>query len=206
MAFSGLDSDRAPLDQFCEGLAPPRPRSTGARTLPGPLPLRVAELATPLGALYVAGSSKAIYLIEFQDRPGLQRQFAHLADLCGAVFEPGQTECMHQLEQELADYFQGRLRRFHTPVRFSGTPHQEAVWHALCQIPHGRTVSYGAVAEQIGRPRSARAVGRTVGLNRLSIVVPCHRVVGSNGTLTGYASGLERKRFLLELETSTPFS
>lgn len=104
---------------------------------------------------------------------------------------------------QLDAYFSGRLRRFGLPLAPHGTPFQRAVWDALLQIPYGETSGYGELAARIGRPGAARAVGMANGRNPISIVVPCHRVVGAGGALTGYAGGLDAKRFLLDLERRT---
>ncbi|QUH02884.1 methylated-DNA--[protein]-cysteine S-methyltransferase [Saccharopolyspora erythraea] len=105
-------------------------------------------------------------------------------------------ECVRQLE----GYFAGQRTEFDLPMRFTGTPFQQEVWTALRSIPYGTTVSYGELAERIGRPAAARAVGLANGRNPIGVVVPCHRVVGSSGALTGYGGGLERKRQLLDFE------
>jgi methylated-DNA-[protein]-cysteine S-methyltransferase len=110
------------------------------------------------------------------------------------------TSGFESLEEQLGEYFAGRLRRFDVPLGFSGTPFQERVWTALLDIPYGRTVTYGQLAEVLGKPTASRAVGAANGRNRMAIVVPCHRVVGADGSLTGYAGGVERKRRLLALE------
>lgn len=102
--------------------------------------------------------------------------------------------------QELTDYFEGKLQKFTVPIHFSGTPFQTKVWQALQMIPYATTVSYGQIAQQIGHPKAVRAVGRAVGSNPFPIIVPCHRVIGSNGSLTGFAYGLTPKRWLLDHE------
>jgi methylated-DNA-[protein]-cysteine S-methyltransferase len=101
---------------------------------------------------------------------------------------------------ELEAYFAGELTEFTVPTTLSGTPFQRSVWAALRQIPHGETVSYGQLADRIGKPMAVRAVGHANGRNPISIIVPCHRVVGADGGLTGYGGGVERKRFLLDFE------
>jgi len=101
---------------------------------------------------------------------------------------------------QLSAYFAGGLTEFELPLAFAGTPFQRTVWTALCDIPYGETITYGELARRIGRPTSARAVGLANGKNPVSVIVPCHRVVGSTGDLTGYGGGVERKRFLLDLE------
>ncbi|WP_199427049.1 methylated-DNA--[protein]-cysteine S-methyltransferase [Thermaerobacillus caldiproteolyticus] len=101
---------------------------------------------------------------------------------------------------ELAEYFQGKRKTFTIPVDLYGTPFQLSVWNALCEIPHGQTQSYSEIANHIQKPTSVRAVGTAIGANPVLIVVPCHRVIGKNGTLTGYRGGLEMKKRLLQLE------
>ena len=105
-------------------------------------------------------------------------------------------ECRSQLDA----YFKGRLRKFNLSLDLQGTPFQKQVWLALTEIPYGKTLTYGEQARKIGNPNATRAVGLANGRNPVSIVVPCHRVIGANGTLTGFGGGLERKRFLLNLE------
>jgi methylated-DNA-[protein]-cysteine S-methyltransferase len=106
------------------------------------------------------------------------------------------TDAVGQLEE----YFSGQRTHFDVPMSFAGTQFQQLVWNALRAIPYGQTMSYGLIARQIGTPAASRSVGLANGRNPISIIVPCHRVVGSTGQLTGYGGGLERKRFLLDLE------
>lgn len=109
-----------------------------------------------------------------------------------------------EAERQLGEYFAGERTAFDLPLSLQGTPFQKSVWKELAAIPYGGTATYGEIAERIGRaPSSARAVGSANGANPISIVVPCHRVVGADGSLTGYAWGTDRKRFLLDLEQST---
>ena len=109
-------------------------------------------------------------------------------------------EAFDELVRQLDDYWAGRKIDFDFPLRPAGTPFQQDVWRSLARIPYGRTVSYGELARRIDRPRAIRAVGRANGANPIAILVPCHRVIGANGRLTGYAGGLERKLALLRLE------
>jgi methylated-DNA-[protein]-cysteine S-methyltransferase len=106
-----------------------------------------------------------------------------------------------EAERQLNDYFAGKLRKFSLRFDFAGTEFQKEVWRALAAIPFGETRSYGDIARQIGRPKAVRAVGAANGRNPISIIVPCHRVIGSNGKLTGFAGGLETKAFLLKAES-----
>jgi methylated-DNA-[protein]-cysteine S-methyltransferase len=102
--------------------------------------------------------------------------------------------------RQLDEYFAGARDTFDLPLALRGTPFQVKVWHALCDIPYGETISYGELAHRVGAPGAARAVGLANGRNPVPVVVPCHRVIGANGTLTGYGGGLDRKRWLLEHE------
>jgi methylated-DNA-[protein]-cysteine S-methyltransferase len=128
--------------------------------------------------------------------------------LCGLAFaQPGDTAIpsedtplLREARRQLAAYFEGRLRVFDLPLRLEGTAFQRAVWARLTAIPYGQLSTYGRIAREIGRPGAARAVGRAIHLNPVTIVVPCHRVVGARGRLTGYAGGLARKQALLRLE------
>lgn len=110
------------------------------------------------------------------------------------------AEIFDRAEAQLKEYFAGQRRDFDLPLAFAGTPFQRTVWSALLEIPYGETTSYGELAQLLGRPSAARAVGLANGKNPISIIVPCHRVIGSTGALTGYGGGLERKRYLLDFE------
>ena len=119
-----------------------------------------------------------------------------------ATKEPvrGTSPLAKETRRQLNEYFQGERREFQLPYRFAGTPFQEKVWNALTEIPYGETRSYGEIAKRIGEPKAARAVGQAVNRNPIWIVIPCHRIVGAGGKLTGYAGGLELKQQLLDLE------
>jgi len=110
-------------------------------------------------------------------------------------------EIFEQAKQQLASYFKGELTKFNLPLKASGTEFQKTVWRALTNIPYGETINYRQLAERIGNPNAQRAVGLANGRNPIGIVVPCHRVIGANGALTGYGGGLPRKQALLELES-----
>ena len=119
-----------------------------------------------------------------------------------AALTPGTSALLTRLDQELRAYFAGDLRAFTVPLVYPGTPFQERVWRALLDVPYGTTCSYEELAQRIGAPGAQRAVGHANGMNRIAIVVPCHRVVGRDGQLTGYGGGLWRKRLLLHLEAT----
>jgi len=145
----------------------------------------------PLTLVAADGALTGVYMDRQRYRPGPET----FGDRDHSPFAPA----IAQLE----DYFAGRLTEFDLPLAFVGTPFQRLVWEALRKVPYGQTVSYGQLADRLGRPAAARAVGLANGHNPISIIVPCHRVVGANGDLTGYGGGLERKRHLLDFERNT---
>jgi AraC family transcriptional regulator of adaptative response/methylated-DNA-[protein]-cysteine methyltransferase len=149
----------------------------------------------------VAGAtSEGVCLLEFADRPMLAAQLATVRKHFGFPAIPGTSHHLRQLETELAAYFAGTLRAFSVPLVYPGTTFQRRVWEALLRIPYGRTRSYEELAAAVGLPGGQRSVGRANGLNRIAIVIPCHRVVRKDGHLGGYGGGLRRKQFLLDLE------
>jgi AraC family transcriptional regulator of adaptative response/methylated-DNA-[protein]-cysteine methyltransferase len=162
--------------------------------------LFAAWLDTPLGPMTAIGDEAALYLLEYADRRGLERQIERLRGRTRAGIVPGRTAPIAQLEAELAGYFAGRTAHFETPLAPLGSPFQQAVWDALRAIPPGRTRSYGDLACAAGRPAAVRAAAQANGANPFAIVIPCHRVVSADGTLGGYGGGLARKRWLLEHE------
>lgn len=155
----------------------------------------IAWIDTPLGGM-VAVTSPALSLLEFHDRREL---FAELAQLGPLRF--GRDALTEQLSAQLAAYFAGTDARFTVPLAPEGTDFQRSVWQALLQVPPGETRSYGRLAADLGNPKAVRAVGRANGANRIALVIPCHRIVGSGGALTGYAGGLSRKQALIRHET-----
>lgn len=149
--------------------------------------------SSPLGPMIVAATARGLAGVWFAGQ-------RHLPDHAAWPQAPNHPVLL-QATRQLADYFAGRRTTFDVPLDLQGgTPFQQSVWRALLAIPRGRTVSYGALSRDVGRPAAVRAVGAAVGRNPLSIVVPCHRVLGSDGSLTGYAGGLDRKTALLQLE------
>lgn len=162
----------------------------------------LTRVVTPLGPMLAGATGGALCLLEFVDRRMLETQLVRLRDRLSCVFAPGADAVLARIERDLAAYFAGTLRRFDVPLSMPGTDFQREVWSALREIPYGATMSYGELATSLGRPGAQRAVARANGDNRLAIVIPCHRVVGADGALTGYGGGVWRKRRLLELERS----
>jgi O-6-methylguanine DNA methyltransferase len=159
-------------------------------------------IASPVGALVAAAADEGLCLLEFGEEKRLASQLSILTRLFGPV-RMGEHPLLSQTTAELAEYFAGERTRFDVPLVLRGTPFQELVWHALLTIPYGVTTAYSTVAESLGRPKAQRAVGLANGQNRVSIIVPCHRVIERKGGLRGYGGGLWRKRFLLDLERRT---
>jgi AraC family transcriptional regulator of adaptative response/methylated-DNA-[protein]-cysteine methyltransferase len=160
--------------------------------------LRAIWIPTPLGDMIAVSSRSHLHLLEFVDRKGLARELKHLAPHEGIGI--GAMPPSEQAAAELDDYFAARSSRFDTPLALSGSPFAQQVWHALREIPAGETRSYSEIAHKIGRPSAARAVARANGANQLALMIPCHRVIGSDGALTGYGGGLWRKQRLIEIE------
>ena len=151
----------------------------------------VGSVSTPLGPVLVVAADDRLAGLYFDSH-------ARTPALDGLPRRRSAT--LDQVGMELAEYFAGTRISFDVPILLEGTPFQVAVWRALIEIPSGTTSTYGEIARQLGRPQGARAVGAANGLNPISIIVPCHRLVGADGSLTGYGWGLDRKRRLLELE------
>ena len=152
---------------------------------------------SPLGAITIAATDKGLAGLWFEGQKHLP------PELTGYAVWPTDPShpVLQKVSQQLTDYFAGRRAQFDVPLDLAGgTDFQQAVWQALLAIPQGRTASYGDVSVRIGKPAAVRAVGAAVGRNPVSIIVPCHRVLGADGSLTGYAGGLDRKTALLKLE------
>ncbi len=167
---------------------------------PGQDCVRVAWLPSPLGPLVAGATSEGLCLLEFTDRRMLEHQFETVRRLFRLPVVPGTNSHIEQAQDELARYFEGRLTEFTVPLLYPGSDFQRRVWTELLRIPYGETRAYHEIATELGDPAAVRAVGRTNGLNRIGIVIPCHRVVNKGGALGGYGGGLRRKQFLLDLE------
>jgi methylated-DNA-[protein]-cysteine S-methyltransferase len=147
---------------------------------------------SPIGELLLAGDGDTLRLLHMQDgRKAISVQAGWTRS----------KEAFAPVRAQLGEYFDGRRRGFDIPLGPAGSPFELAVWQALTEIPYGETVSYGELATRIGRPGAPRAVGVANARNPIAVIVPCHRVIGADGSLTGYGGGLERKRLLLDLET-----
>lgn len=155
---------------------------------------------TPLGGMIAIADDQSLHLLEFIDRKALPEGLRRLSAHVGGRIGLGRTPVHDLTESQLADYFAGRAPRLDLPVTLHGTPFQQQVWRALQGIPAGQTRSYVQLAHAIDRPTAIRAVARANATNRIALVIPCHRVIGADGTLTGYAGGLWRKEKLIAIE------
>jgi AraC family transcriptional regulator of adaptative response/methylated-DNA-[protein]-cysteine methyltransferase len=160
------------------------------------------RIETPIGTMYAAAVQEGLCMLEFGDRKTLESTLTNLAQSLKAKVVQGDSQHFSLLEKELSEYFAGSRIRFSVPLFPVGTEFQKSVWQVLQQIPYGETWNYRKQAEVLGDVKKVRAVANANGLNRISIIIPCHRVIGSNGTLTGYGGGIWRKQKLLELERS----
>jgi len=160
----------------------------------------IAWMETPIGPMVAGATETGVCLLEFSDRRMLETQLTRVRDWCGAAAVPGENQYTRELRAQVDAYFAGERRDFTLPLETRGTPFQEKVWAALRTIPYGETWSYADLAKQVGNPAAVRAVAKANGDNRISILIPCHRVIGSDGELTGYGGGLWRKRALLKRE------
>src|SRR5438045_4858176 len=158
------------------------------------------EIGTPIGAMIAAARETHLLLFEFPHRRMIDTQFERVRRALDCELAPGDSPVFAMLRAQLDEYFAGRRREFTVPLHTPGTPFQMRVWAELQRIPCGTTTTYARVAEAIGQPNAVRAVARANGDNRIAIIIPCHRVIGSNGELVGYGGGLSRKRKLLDLE------
>jgi AraC family transcriptional regulator of adaptative response/methylated-DNA-[protein]-cysteine methyltransferase len=162
--------------------------------------LRASWITTPLGDMLAVSGRTHLHLLEFIERKGLPRELERLrADTPGGL-GIGRFAPTEQAAAELAEYFAGARPLFETPLALHGSAFSREVWHELRLIPAGETRSYLDIAKRIGRPSATRAVARANGANQIALLIPCHRVIGADGSLTGYAGGLWRKQRLLEIE------
>jgi AraC family transcriptional regulator of adaptative response/methylated-DNA-[protein]-cysteine methyltransferase len=163
-------------------------------------PVLLTRLLTPLGPMIAGATEAGLCLLEFSDRRMLELQLRRAGKLFRGPLAPGRNAVLDRIDDELGRYFEGELNAFTVPLVTPGSEFQVMVWRALQTIPYGETRSYADQARTVGRPAAVRAVARANGDNRIAIVIPCHRVIGADGQLTGYGGGLWRKRWLLDLE------
>lgn len=155
---------------------------------------------TPLGEMTAASAGEKICLFDFSGRKNITRKIAFLEKKFGGSFTEGKNPVLDSAVNQAVEYFSGKRKQFTVSLLFTGTPFQKSVWNGLLKIPYGITVSYKELAVRIGGAEKVRAVANANGANFIAVIVPCHRVIGSNGTLTGYGGGLWRKKWLIEHE------
>lgn len=195
---TALDSGFDSLSGFSEafrkatGFAPSKSRSKNIIT--------VTRILTPLGPMLAGATERGICLLEFTDRRMLETQISRLERSFNAGFINGTHKHLERLEQQLQEYFTGKRKLFTIPLALSGTDFQLRAWKYLQDIPYSETRSYLEQAITVGNKKATRAVARANGDNKIAIVIPCHRVIGSDGKLTGYGGGLWRKQYLLDME------
>lgn len=161
--------------------------------------LKAAWIDTILGPMLIIADETHLYLAEFVSRRGLEKEVERLRARGFAIIR-GETPPIDSIRQELKAYFSGILTRFKTPYRVFGSPFQQQVWQILCEVPYGETRGYKEQAMSLGQPTAFRAVANANGANQLAIIIPCHRIIASDGTLGGYGGGLAIKQWLLEHE------
>ncbi|MBU3028568.1 bifunctional transcriptional activator/DNA repair enzyme AdaA [Paracoccus marinaquae] len=191
---AGFDSASGFRNAFARLFGHPPHRMRGGADL------RADWIDTPLGGMIAIADDAALHLLEFIDRKALPEGLHKLSGHVDGRIGLGRSAVTDQVETELAAYFAGRQPRFSVPVALHGTEFQRRVWQRLRTIPAGETRSYAGLAAEIGQPTATRAVARANATNRIALVVPCHRVIGADGSLTGYAGGLWRKEKLIEVE------
>lgn len=162
-------------------------------------------IETPLGEMIACAVDEGICLLEFTDRKNFEKQLKSLSKSLNAEIAEKDHPLFIQLEKELKEYFEEKRTTFEVPLFITGTEFQGKVWQLLREIPMGETRTYKQQSELLGNPKAIRAVGTANGINKIAILIPCHRVIGSNGELVGYAGGIWRKQKLLELEKAILF-
>lgn len=193
---SGYDSSSGFSDAFAKIMGHSPNKSKKAMTL------YANWMDTELGPMLSIASEECLYLLEFVDRRGLEREIERLRNRLNTAIIPGKTKISEKIEQELTEYFQNKLTTFTTPIQLIGSDFQKSVWQELQKIEPGKTSTYKILAENLGNPKAMRAVGNANGANQLAIIIPCHRVIQTDGSLGGYGGGVERKQWLLNHEKS----
>lgn len=162
--------------------------------------IKTARIGTPLGEMIAGATEDGICLLEFSDDKILSDELSELKELLMTDIKEGRSKHLRQLKKQIKEYFAGKRKEFSLSLVTPGSEFQQAVWKELLKIPFGETISYHEQAEAIKNPGAVRAVGSANGTNRIAIIIPCHRVIGSDGRLVGYGGGLKRKQWLLDHE------
>jgi AraC family transcriptional regulator, regulatory protein of adaptative response / methylated-DNA-[protein]-cysteine methyltransferase len=191
---NGFESASGFSDAFKKvfGMPPSRARQSDC--------LLARWIETPLGAMLALASEEGLHLLEFVDRRGVENEILSLRKRLDRAIVPGNNAHLEKISEELKNYFDNEATSFTVPLIVGGTEFERGVWALLQTIPHGQTWSYAQLAEKLGNPKATRAVGRANGRNCLAVIIPCHRVVRSDGSLCGYGGGVWRKQWLLDHE------
>ncbi len=192
---AGYESASAFNDAFTKIMGNPPKKQRG-------IIIYASIIATPIGRMLSLTDAEGLYLLEFMNRRGLEREIEKLRTVQNARILPGETKISQQLAEQLTEYFQSKRTHFSVPLYTKGSSFQKDVWRYLEKIPAGETRTYTEIANELGNPRAVRAVGNANGANQIAILIPCHRVIRANGELGGYGGGVERKKYLLNLEKS----
>jgi len=166
------------------------------------LTLYTSQIETPIGPMLAGGNKEGIHLLEYEDVERVKLQKQRLSSLLDAEFVEGECNHFIELRTQLEEYFSKNRKDFSIPLVMNGTAFQKRVWNALLEIPYGQTRSYKQQSKALESPEAIRAIAHANGENRIAILIPCHRVIGADGSLTGYGGGLWRKQYLLELENA----
>jgi AraC family transcriptional regulator of adaptative response/methylated-DNA-[protein]-cysteine methyltransferase len=162
--------------------------------------IKTANIETELGTMIAGATEDGICLLEFGDRKILGKEYRDLEKYFNTTIQEGKNEYFNLIRMQLSEYFEGSRKEFKLPLITPGSPFQKSVWNELLSIPYGSTRSYLEQSIALGNPDSIRAVAHANGMNRIAIIIPCHRVIGSDGSLTGYGGGIKRKKWLLDHE------
>ena len=162
--------------------------------------LATTVMKTPLGDMFCAATSNGICILSFFTQKNLEKQIQKVQKIFNAEVLPAHNKYFECLQKELNKYFEGELLDFKTPLQLVGTPFQQDVWKILMKVPYGETISYKEQASLLKKPNASRAVANANAQNMISIIIPCHRIIQSNGSLGGYAGGIDKKQELLKLE------
>ncbi|MBM4222670.1 MAG: bifunctional transcriptional activator/DNA repair protein Ada [Gammaproteobacteria bacterium] len=194
---TGYESSSGFRDAFSKIMGAPPTKFEQHRTI-----LKVSWIDTKLGPMIAIADEAGLYLLEFVDRRGLEREIEKLRIKIKAAIIPGTTDSIKSITLELESYFEGKLKKFNTPLHLLGSSFQRSVWAELMHIPYGQTRSYMEQSKAIDKATAYRAVANANGANQLAIIIPCHRIINSNGDLGGYGGGIARKQWLIEHEKS----
>ncbi|RAJ26391.1 bifunctional transcriptional activator/DNA repair enzyme AdaA [Pedobacter cryoconitis] len=194
---SGFDSLSGFGDSF-KSIFGTSPKNSKSKTV-----IDFTRIETPLGTMCVCAVEDGICLLEFTDRRMLETEFKMLSEKLNAIIIQGSNKHFRVLEDQLNEYFSGSRKEFSVPLVTPGTLFQNKVWKTLQEVPFGSTISYGELADIMNNSQAVRAVANANGMNKIAILIPCHRVIGADGKLTGYGGGLWRKQYLIELEQQT---